>query len=179
MAENDHPQGDGAAAPDMAEAPLAGLIAQYVKDLSFENPGAPDVLEKVGSGERPEMKVDLGLNASKHGEARYEVDLKIQVTSVRAGETIFVIELDYAGLFEVRNVPEAQLQLFLLVQAPNLLFPFVRRIVADLTQDGGFRPLLLDPIDFAALYQQRAQQMQQQQRSQVLASGSATGDTIN
>jgi preprotein translocase subunit SecB len=90
----------------------------------------------------------------------HEVDLKIEVTARAEGNTAFAVELLYAGLFALRNVPEEQLQPFLLAEAPRLLFPFARRVIADAIRDGGFPPLVLDPIDFGALYMQRAAQMQ-------------------
>lgn len=137
-------------------APFATLVAQYVKDISFENPNAPGILQMVGSGEKQDIAMDVNLNVRKQGEDTHEVELKMTATSKYQDKTVFVVEVAYAGLFQIRNANEQQLQGILLVHGPQLLFPFTRRIIADLTRDGGFRPLLLDPIDFAALYQQQA-----------------------
>lgn len=138
-------------------APEVGLISQYVKDLSFENPSAPAVYQWQG---QPRIDVQFNIGSQKVGEDIYEVILKIDVTAASDEGTAFKIDLLYAGLFGARNVPEEQLQPFLLAEAPRLLFPFARRVVADTVQDGSFPPLLLDPIDFGALYMQRAAQAQ-------------------
>ena len=132
--------------------PAIGLISQYVKDLSFENPNAPAIFQ---SQDAPQIDVQFNIGADNVGEGLFEVSLKIDVTS-KAGElTAFVVELKYAGLFGVRNVPEDQLQPFFLAEAPRILFPFARRVVADVVRDGGFQPLLLEPIDFHGLFQQQ------------------------
>jgi len=138
-------------------APEVGLISQYVKDLSFENPNAPAVYQWQG---QPRIDVQFNIGSQKVGDDVYEVILKIDVTAAADQGTAFKVELLYAGLFGARNVPEEQLQPFLLAEAPRLLFPFARRIVAEAVQDGSFPPLLLDPIDFGALYMQRMAQAQ-------------------
>jgi preprotein translocase subunit SecB len=138
-------------------APAIGLISQYVKDLSFENPNAPAIYQVQDA---PQLDVQFNIGADNVGDGLYEVTLKIDITS-KTGELVgFVVELKYAGLFGVRNVPDDQLQPFFLAEAPRILFPFARRVVADMVRDGGFPPLLLDPIDFGALYLQQAQQME-------------------
>lgn len=137
--------------------PQVGVISQYVKDLSFENPNAPAVYQWQG---QPQIDVQFNIGAQKLGDDVHEVALKIEIAAKSADRTAFQVELVYAGLFGIRNVPEEQLQPFLLAEAPRLLFPFARRVVADTVQDGGFPPLLLDPIDFGALYMQRAAQVQ-------------------
>ena len=139
-------------------APAIGLISQYVKDLSFENPNAPAVYQWQGA---PQVDIQFNIAAEGVGENLFEVTLKIDVTSKADEGTAFVIELKYAGLFGVRNVPEDQLQPFFLAEAPRILFPFARRVLADAVRDGGFPPLLLDPIDFGALYLQQAQALEQ------------------
>ena len=138
-------------------SPQVGVISQYVKDLSFENPNAPAVYQWQG---QPQIDVQFNIGAQKLGDDVHEVALRIEVSAKSADRTAFQIELVYAGLFGIRNVPDEQLQPFLLAEAPRILFPFARRIVADAVQDGGFPPLMLDPIDFAALYMQRAAHMQ-------------------
>ena len=135
-------------------SPAIGLISQYVKDLSFENPNAPGVYQWQDA---PQVDVQFNIAADAVGDNLYEVTLKIDVTSKGDPGTIFVIDLKYAGLFGVRNVPDDQLQPFFLAEAPRILFPFARRVVADAVRDGGFPPLLLEPIDFHGLFMQQVQ----------------------
>ena len=138
-------------------SPAIGLISQYVKDMSFENPNAPAAYQWQSS---PQLDVQFNIAAEGVGDNLFEVGLKIDVTSKADEGTAFVIELKYVGLFGVRNVPEDQLQPFFLAEAPRILFPFARRVIADAVRDGGFPPLLLEPIDFHSLF---AQQVQAQQ----------------
>ncbi len=134
--------------------PQVGLISQYVKDLSFENPNAPAVYQWQ---EQPQIDVQFNIGANKLGDDVHEVALKIELAARAEDRVAFQVELVFAGLFGIRNLPDDQLQPFLLAEAPRLLFPFARRVVADAIRDGGFPPLMLDPIDFGALYlQQRA-----------------------
>jgi len=135
--------------------PAIGLISQYVKDLSFENPNAPNVYEWQGA---PQIDVQFNIGANKVGDDAHEVILKIDVKATSEGQTAFQVELAYAGLFGSRHVPEEQLQAFMLAEAPRLIFPFARRVLADAVRDGGFPPLMLDPIDFGGLYMQQAAQ---------------------
>ncbi|ONF95744.1 protein-export chaperone SecB [Sphingomonas jeddahensis] len=135
--------------------PAIGLLSQYVKDLSFENPNAPAVFQNQ---QGPEINVQFDIAANQVGEDAHEVVLKIEVRAETQGRVTFLVELAYAGLFGVRNVPMETLQPFMLGEAPRLLFPFARRVVADTIRDGGFPPLLLEPIDFNALYMQQAEQ---------------------
>lgn len=134
-------------------APAVGLISQYVKDLSFENPNAPAVYQWQG---QPQIDVQFNIGANQVGDDAHEVILKIDVRATSADKVAFQVELAYAGLFGIRNIPEEQLQPFLLAEGPRLVFPFARRVLADAVRDGGFPPLLLDPIDFGALYMQQA-----------------------
>ena len=154
MAEEQGVPQDGAQADDM---PQVGILAQYVKDLSFENPSAPAVFQWQG---QPQMDVQVNIGAQPVGNDVHEVQLKIDVTANTEQGTAFRAELLYAGLFALRNVPAEQIQPFLLAEGPRLLFPFARQIVAEVVTNGGFPPLLLDPIDFGALYMQRAAQAQ-------------------
>jgi preprotein translocase subunit SecB len=147
--------------------PQVGVIAQYVKDLSFENPNAPAVYQWQG---QPQMDVQFNIGSQTVGPDVHEVVLKVDVTAKADEGTAFQMELLYGGLFALRNVPEEQLQPFLLAEAPRILFPFARRIISDATVDAGFPPLLLDPIDFAGLYMQRAAQQQAE------ASGGQAGE---
>jgi preprotein translocase subunit SecB len=148
--------------------PQVGILAQYVKDLSFENPNAPAVFQWQG---QPQMDVQVNIGVTGVGQDVHEVVLKIEVEAKGDQGVAFRVETLYAGLFALRNIPEEQLQPFLLAEAPRLLFPFARRIIADTVIDGGFPPLLLDPIDFAGLYMQSAAQQQAE------ATGNQFGDT--
>ena len=128
------------------------VLAQYVRDLSFENLMA----QKGVSGEvKPEISVQVSLDAKKRGaEHQYEIITMLKITSKNqgTGDDLFLLELDYAGVFHVEGVPEAQLHPYLLIECPRITFPFVRRVVSDVTRDGGFPPLNLETIDFLALY---------------------------
>jgi preprotein translocase subunit SecB len=149
------------------ELPQIGLIAQYVKDLSFENPNAPNVFSWQS---QPNIDVQFNIGSDKVADDVHEVALKITVKAVADNGTAFAVELVYAGLFGIRNIPDEQIQPFLYAEAPRLMFPFARRVLADAVRDGGFPPLLLDPIDFGGLY---AQQLQAQAAAQAGTVGSA------
>ncbi len=151
-------------ANQMPEAPLSngadngpqvGLIAQYVKDLSFENPNAPMVYQWQ---DQPQIDVQFNIGSQGVGDDVFEVALQINVKATVADKTAFQVELLYAGLIGIRNVPADQIQPLLLAEAPRLLFPFARRVVADTVRDGNFPPLMLEPIDFGALYIAQAEQ---------------------
>jgi preprotein translocase subunit SecB len=135
-------------------APAIGMITQYVKDFSFENPNAPAVFQWQA---QPQIEVQFNIGADPVGDDVHEVVLKIDVKAVSGNQTAFQVELSYAGLFGIRNLPDEQMQPFLFAEAPRILFPFARRVLADAVRDGGFQPLLLEPIDFGALYMQQAQ----------------------
>lgn len=141
-------------------ARVVGMISQYVKDLSFENPNAPAVYQWQT---QPQIEVQFNIGTQKLGDEVFEVALKVEVIARAEDNTAFAVDLLYAGLFAIRGLPEEQLQPFLLAEAPRLLFPFARRVVSDAIRDGGFPPLVLDPIDFGALYMQQAAQMEAQQ----------------
>ncbi|MFZ4690782.1 MAG: protein-export chaperone SecB [Polymorphobacter sp.] len=131
------------------ELPQVAILTQYVKDLSFENPNAPASLQ---STEQPRIDVNVAVNAKRAGDNVFEVELKITAKAMTGDTVSFMIDLVYAGLFGLTNVPEEALEPFLIIEAPRIIFPFARRIVADSVRDGGFPPLMLDPIDFASLY---------------------------
>jgi preprotein translocase subunit SecB len=143
------------------EQPQIGIMGQYLKDFSFENPAAPQSLQDM-TQTRPDINVNVNLNARRIGDEGYEVVLNITAKAELTEKQLigFVVEISYAGLFGVRNLPEENLEPFLLIECPRLLFPFARRIIADATRDGGFPPLLLDPIDFTALYQKHRAELQ-------------------
>ncbi|MEC9432878.1 MAG: protein-export chaperone SecB [Pseudomonadota bacterium] len=150
---------------DSAQAqpqPQISILSQYVRDLSFENVAAQ---AQVSSQEKPDIKVSVNLDAQPRGEDRYEVRLKLSATSTAGGATMFVAELDYAGVFSVKNVPQEHLHPLLLIECPRQLFPFARRIVADVTRDGGYPPLMLDMVDFVAIYRQELARRQAEQQT--------------
>ena len=133
------------------------VLGQFVRDMSFENILAQKGIKSEG---RPNISVQVALDAKKRdgAENQFEVAIKLNVKSeTETGETLFILELDYAGIFLIENVPDAQMHPFLMIECPRMLFPFTRRVVHDLTRDGGFPPLNLDTIDFVALYRQDMQ----------------------
>ncbi|WP_326524787.1 protein-export chaperone SecB [Sphingomonas sp.] len=153
-AASGEPMGNGA-----DTSPVAGVISQYIKDFSFENPNAPAIYQAPGA---PKIDVGFNIGAAQVGEDVHEVILKIDAKAeTEDGTVAFVVDLTYAGLFGLRNIPDEHVQPFLLGEAPRILFPFARRVVADAVRDGGFPPLMLDPIDFGALYVQQLAQQEQ------------------
>lgn len=146
--------------------PQVGILTQYVKDLSFENPNAPMVYQWQ---DQPRIDVQFNIGSNAVSDDVYEVSLKIEVQAKVGEQTAFAVELVYAGLFGLRNIPAEQLQPFLLAEAPRILFPFARRVISDAVRDGNFPPLMLEPIDFGALYMAQAQQQQE------LATGAPAG----
>jgi preprotein translocase subunit SecB len=129
------------------------MISQYIKDLSFENPNVARFLS--GTGDSPNLRLEVTVNAQKLGDNIFESAITLTAqASVEAG-VIYDLENVYAGLFQVEGLPENQLEPFLLIHCPTLIFPFQRRLVADITREGGFPPLLLDPIDFGTLFAQK------------------------
>lgn len=133
--------------------PALRVLGQYIKDLSFENPGHPPV--------QTQPKIDLGIDVGavphKDGNGIYEVSLKLSAKATSNDAILFITELDYAGLFQLQNVDQKQMEPMLLIECPRLLFPFARRIVAEISREGGFPPLLIDPVDFVQLYQAQYQ----------------------
>ena len=133
-------------------------LAQYVRDLSFENMVAQKGIS--GADVQPDIQVQVSLDGRKRAAPNhYEVTTKFKVTSKNknGGETLFLLELDYGGLFQIEGVPEDQIHPFLLIECPRLLFPFIRRIISDVTRDGGFPSLNVDNVDFLALYRAELQ----------------------
>ena len=149
------PEGNG---EGPAEMPQATTIAQYIKDLSVESPSAPQVFQWQT---QPSLDVQFGITGGKVGEDVHEIILKIEVNAKSDSGTHFIVDLSYAGLFGFRNIPEEALPPFLLVEAPRMLFPFARQIVAEAVQNLGFPPVLLDPIDFASAYMAQSDAQQQ------------------
>lgn len=148
MAENEVEGAAGAEAEN--EGPMLSIITQYIKDLSFENPNAPASLNP----ELPAPSVELGVNVQAKAltEENYEIELRVQVTAKHGEETAFLIELVYGGMFFLKNFPAEAMEVMCMIECPRLLFPFARRVISDVTRDGGYSPLQLDPIDFAGLF---------------------------
>lgn len=141
-----------------AQPPVqAQVIGQYIKDLSFENPNVGKLLGP--QGENPNIQVAVNVDAKKVGDDVFESAITFKATAANKDMTFYDLEIEYAGLFRLQNIPEAALEPFLLINCPTLIFPFLRRLIADLTREGGFPPLLMDPIDFAQLYMRRQQEM--------------------
>ena len=140
--------------------PQFAVLAQYIKDLSVENPSAPQVFQW---NVQPSLDVQFSLNAEKVSDDVHEVSIKIEVSARSDNGVHFVVDLSYGGLFGIRNMPEEAVGPILLVEAPRLIFPYARQIVSEAVTNAGFPPLLLDPIDFAAAYVAQLEQAQAQQ----------------
>lgn len=153
--------------------PQVSILAQYIKDLSVENPSAPQVFSWQV---QPNVDVQFNIAVDKAADEVHEVTLKIDVSARSDNGIHFVVDLSYAGLFGVRNLPEEALQPFLLIEAPRLIFPFARQIVAEAVSNTGFPPLLLDPIDFAAAYMTQVQASQQGGENGGALGGAPTGE---
>jgi preprotein translocase subunit SecB len=151
MAET--PASNGAQAAD--QAPSLNALAQYAKDISFENPNAPRSLTPQESG--PQISIQVNVNAKQLAETDFEVDLSLEGNAKVGTEVMFAFELTYSGVFRVRNIPPDQLHPVVMIECPRLLFPFARQIVAEAVRNGGFPPLYIDPIDFVGLYRQKAE----------------------
>lgn len=131
----------------------ARIVNQYLKDLSFENPNVRKVMTQ--GSDQPTLKVEFNVQAGKLDGDLFESAIELKATASNNLGTIYVLETTYAGLFKIETIPEQALQPFLLISGPTMIFPFLRRLVADITREGGYPPLLLDPIDFAGLYFKR------------------------
>ena len=137
------------------------VLAQYIKDLSFESPLAPNF--GLPQGQSPALNVQINVNANPMSETDFAVELTITSKAEFEKKVLFAIELIYGGVFRIQNVPSESMHPIVLIECPRLLFPFARQIIADTVRDGGFPPLMLDQVDFAALYRQRAAQQTPQQ----------------
>ncbi|PCH98942.1 MAG: protein-export chaperone SecB [Rhodobacteraceae bacterium] len=143
------------------QMPRMQIINQYIRDLSFENVAAQ---KNMGQQVQPDINVQVNLDARKGEGNQYEVIQKLTISATSGEDTIFMLEVDYAGLFAIDNVPEDQLHPFLMIECPRMLFPFVRRIVRDVTADGGFPPLNVDNIDFVQLYRAELARLAEEQK---------------
>jgi preprotein translocase subunit SecB len=144
--------------PSADHQPQLNVVAQYIKDFSFENPNAPKSL--TAGGEAPQIGIQINVNAAPINETDIEVVLKLEGKADIAGSVMFNFELAFGGMFRIRNVPQESLNAVVLIECPRLLFPFAREIIATAVRNGGFPPLLLDPVDFVALYRQKMEQVQ-------------------
>jgi len=149
-------ENNGGSGPQDPNAPSLNVLTQYVKDLSFENPDAPVSLTNRN---QPAINININVNAKPLGNAApsstdFEVELKLDARATDGDRTMFAAELVYAGVFRLTNVPEEQTGPVIMIECPRLLFPFARQILAEATRNGGFPPLLVDQVDFAALYRQ-------------------------
>jgi len=131
------------------------ILSQYIRDLSFESPSVDRVLD--GPGENPNLELEVNVNARSIRANHYQSEIEFTAKAVDDGGTIYQMECTYGGVFVIENIPAEALEPFMLVNCPSMLFPFLRRLIADLTSEGGFPPLFLDPIDFGALYVNRQQ----------------------
>ncbi|MBL4875942.1 MAG: protein-export chaperone SecB [Cohaesibacteraceae bacterium] len=157
---------NGAAAEgESGAAPSVRILAQYIKDLSFENPGAPNSLRARENA--PNISIQINVEATPLSETDFNVELTLEGKAEDGEEVVFSAELVYGGVFKIENIPVEQMHPFVMIECPRLLFPFARQVIADVTQKGGFPPLMIDPIDFAQLYAQRMEQLQKQAETET------------
>ena len=145
---------------DAQPSPSVRIVTHFIRDLSFENVAAQEGTQAQG---KPEINVTVHLDATGAGENRYQVAMKINATAKAAETTRFITELDYVGLFEITNVPQEHIHPFLFIECPRQILPYARRVISDVTRDGGYPPLMLDNVDFAALYRQKAEEVRAEQ----------------
>jgi preprotein translocase subunit SecB len=139
-------------------APTLAMVGQYIRDLSFENPQAPASV--LSGGSNPNFSFNISVGYTKQSDEIHSVETTLSVKAERDNAVLFNVELVYGGVFVLRNIPENQVPFALMVQCPAQTFPFARQVVANVIQQGGFPPVLLQPVDFAGLFQQRLQQAQ-------------------
>jgi preprotein translocase subunit SecB len=156
----DTPATNGGGQPLDENAPALNALAQYTKDFSFENPNAPQSLAPQQQG--PQINIQVNVNAKQLAETDFEIDLKLEGDAKTGNDVLFAFDLTYSGVFRARNIPPDQLHAVIMIECPRLLFPFARQMVADAVRNGGFPPLYIDPIDFVALYRQKAAEAQPQ-----------------
>jgi preprotein translocase subunit SecB len=147
--------------PGPEKPPQLNVLAQYIKDFSFENPNAPRSLSP--GQQQPTINIQINVNAKPVSDTDYEIELKLEGKADTTGTVLFSFDLVYAGIFRIQNVPQENIQPVIMIECPRLLFPFAREIIATVVRNGGFPPLLIDPVDFVGLYRQRMEQLQAQQ----------------
>ena len=140
------------------EQPQLNVLAQYTKDFSFENPNAPRSL--TPAQQQPSINIQINVNASPLGETDVEVELKLDGKAEAEGQVLFVFELNYAGVFRIQNIPQENVHAIVMIECPRLLFPFAREIIASAVRNGGYPPLMIDPVDFVGLYRQKMGEVQ-------------------
>ncbi|MBX4335365.1 protein-export chaperone SecB [Bartonella raoultii] len=144
--------------------PVFAVLTQYLKDFSFENPSAPRSLRPREKA--PQIDININVNANPIGDDNYDVVLSLSVKANDDTETLFHVELIYGGVFHIKDIPQEHVMPLVFIECPRLLFPFARQIISDATQNGGFPPLWIDPIDFAALFQKRVAEEQNKNQTQ-------------
>ena len=147
--------------PPPGQGPQLNVLAQYTKDLSFENPNAPKSLQQTG--QQPAISIQINVTPKQLTPTDFEVELKLEGKAELAGSTLFSFDLTYAGVFRLQNIPQENISPVVMIECPRLLFPFARQLIAHAVVNGGYPPLMLDPVDFVALYRQKAEQLQAQQ----------------
>ncbi|WP_449393880.1 protein-export chaperone SecB [Devosia riboflavina] len=167
----------GAAAPEPGTAPSMNLVGQYVRDLSFENPGAPGSI--MAGGGNPAFNVSISVGVKKQSDELYAVELNLKAKANREETLLFNVELVYGGVFRLKNIPEAQLSGLLMVECPRLIFPFARQVLANVTQQGGFPPLMMEPVDFMAIYRQNLSALAAKQQAEGGAAAAPATDLPN
>ena len=158
--QGDENPGNGGEQGSAEGAPQLNVLVQYIKDFSFENPNAPRSLQP--SQQQPSINLQINVNANALAGNDIEVELKIDGKADVAGNVLFAFDLVYAGVFRIQNVPQNDVHPVVMIECPRLLFPFAREIVASAVRNGGFPPLMIDPIDFVGLYRQKIAEAQSQ-----------------
>ena len=149
-------------------SPSLNILAQYTKDLSFENPGAPRSLQ--ARDKAPDININVNVNANPLSDADFDVVLSLSAQAKEGDKVVFAAELVYGGVFRITGFPQEHMLPLLFIECPRLLFPFARQIIADVTRNGGFPPLMIDPIDFAQMFSQRMAEEQTRSKVQALDS---------
>jgi preprotein translocase subunit SecB len=162
--------------PSAAATPSFNLVGQYIRDLSFENPGAPGT--NMSGGGNPNFNVSINVAVKKQTDDVYAVELVLNAKAQREASVLFNVELVYGGVFRLKNVPESQLAPLLMIECPRLIFPFARQVLATTVQQGGFPPLMMEPVDFQALYIQNMQRLQAAQKAGGDASAAPVSDKL-
>jgi preprotein translocase subunit SecB len=148
--------------PEATARPSMNMIGQYIRDLSFENPGAPGSI--MGGAGNPAFNVNISVAVKKQNDEVFAVELTLNAKAERESNVLFNVELVYGGVFRIRNIAESDMPLLLMVECPRLIFPFARQVLASVTQQGGFPPLMMEPVDFMAIYRQNLAALAAQQQ---------------
>ena len=167
----------GASTANAQTAPSFNLIGQYIRDMSFENPGAPGSI--MLGGPNPNFNVGINVGVKKQADDVYAVEITLNAKAEREKNVLFNVELIYGGVFRMKNIPENQLAPLLLVECPRLIFPFARQVLASITQQGGFPPLMMEPVDFNAIYLQNLKALQTSQAAGGTNGGGAPTPQVN